>query len=92
MQTQLRSLIAVALEQAGGYSSDWTPRLGTPICHRKDKKNKKKKKKRKKEREGGKEGGREEGRKKPEEMRAGQQDSGRCGCPAPVLEVLLCIL
>ena len=30
-QTWLGTLIAVA--QAGGYSSDWTPGLGTSICH-----------------------------------------------------------
>ena len=40
----LGSGIAVALAQAGGYSSDLTPSLGTSICHgcspRKDKKKK----------------------------------------------------
>ena len=50
MQTRLGSHIAVALVQAGGYSSDWTPSLGTSICHgsspRKGKKEKKKKKER----------------------------------------------
>ena len=38
----------VAVAKAGGYSSDWTPSLGTSICHgsgpRKGKKTKKKKK------------------------------------------------
>ena len=29
LQTQLRSSVAVAVAEAGGYSSDWTPRLGT---------------------------------------------------------------
>ena len=49
----LGSLIAVALAQASGYSSDWNPSLGTSICHRcslkrqKDQKKKKKKKKKK---------------------------------------------
>ena len=44
-QTRLRSCVAVALAQTGGYSSDLTPSLGTSICHgcgpRKDKKTKK---------------------------------------------------
>ena len=31
-QTQLGSCIAVAVVQAGGYSSDLTPSLGTSIC------------------------------------------------------------
>ena len=31
-QVQLGSRVAVALAQAGGYSSDSTPRLGTSIC------------------------------------------------------------
>ena len=48
-QTQLRSVTAVA--QAGGYSSNSAPSLGTSICHecspKKDKKKKKKKKKKK---------------------------------------------
>ena len=34
MQTQLRSGIAVVVVEAGGYSSDWTPSLGTLICRR----------------------------------------------------------
>ena len=29
----LRSRIAVALVEAGGYSSDWTPSLGTSMCY-----------------------------------------------------------
>ena len=33
----LRSCVAVALAQAGSYSSDWTPRLGTSICPKKTK-------------------------------------------------------
>ena len=33
-QTQLGSLIAVAVVWAGSYSSDLTPSLGTSICHR----------------------------------------------------------
>ena len=33
-QTWLRSSIAVAVVQAGGYSSDSTPSLGTSIYHR----------------------------------------------------------
>ena len=32
MQTWLRSRIAVAVVQAGGYNSDSTPTLGTSIC------------------------------------------------------------
>ena len=44
--SRLGSLIAVAVVQAGGYSSNLTPRLGTPICPRcNPKKSKKKKKK-----------------------------------------------
>ena len=31
---RLGSCIAVAVVQAGGYSSDWTPGLGTSICLR----------------------------------------------------------
>ena len=31
-QTQLGSGITVALAQAGGYRSNWTPSLGTSIC------------------------------------------------------------
>ena len=34
LQTWLRSGVAVAEVKAGNYSSDWTPSLGTPICHR----------------------------------------------------------
>ena len=30
---RLRSRIAVAVVWAGGNSSDWTPWLGTSICH-----------------------------------------------------------
>ena len=30
LQTRLRSCVAVAVVEAGGYSSDWTPSLGTP--------------------------------------------------------------
>ena len=49
LQTRLRSRVAVVLAQAGGYSSDWTPSLGTSICcgsgPRNSKKTKKKKKK-----------------------------------------------
>ena len=62
-QIWLRSRVAVALAQAGSYSSDSTPSLGTSICRRcspkskktkaqkwqKDKKRKKKRKKKKKE-------------------------------------------
>ena len=32
LQTQLGSRVAVALAQASGYSSDWTPSLGTFMC------------------------------------------------------------
>ena len=31
---RLGSWVAVALEQASGYGFDWTPSLGTSICHR----------------------------------------------------------
>ena len=31
-QMRLRSHVAVAVAQAGGYSSDLTPSLGTSIC------------------------------------------------------------
>ena len=45
LQTRLGSGVAVAVVQASGYSSDWTPSLGTSMCHkcspRKDKKTKK---------------------------------------------------
>ena len=51
-QMQLRSHVAVAVLQASGYSSDWTPSLGTSICResgpRNGKRTKKKKKSRKK--------------------------------------------
>ena len=40
-QTWLRSGVAVAVAQAGHYSSDSTPSLGTSICHRWDPKKKK---------------------------------------------------
>ena len=33
-QMQLGSRVAVAVVQAGGYSSDWTPSLGTSMCRR----------------------------------------------------------
>ena len=49
LQTRFGSHVAVALAQAGGYSSDWTPSLGTSICRgRSAKKTKKKKKKKRK--------------------------------------------
>ena len=32
LQMQLRSSVAVAVVEAGGYSSDWTLSLGTSIC------------------------------------------------------------
>ena len=32
LQIQLRSGVAVAMVWAGGYSSDWTPSLGTSMC------------------------------------------------------------
>ena len=51
-QTRLGSGIAVAVAQAGGYSSNSTPSLGTSICHRsgprKGKKDQEKKKKKEK--------------------------------------------
>ena len=31
-QTQFRSCVAVAVAEAGSYSSDWPPSLGTSIC------------------------------------------------------------
>ena len=34
LQTRLGSRVAVALAQAGGCSSDWTPSLRASICHR----------------------------------------------------------
>ena len=51
MQTQLRSLVAVAVAKSGSCSSDSTPSLGTSICpgcSPKKKKRKKKKRKKKK--------------------------------------------
>ena len=42
-QTQLGPCVAVALVQASGYSSNWTPSLGTSICHSCGPKNKKQK-------------------------------------------------
>ena len=49
LRIQLRSCVAVALAQAGGYSSDQTPSLGASTCRgcgpRKKQKDKKKKKK-----------------------------------------------
>ena len=45
LQMRLGSRVAVVLMQAEGYSSDWTPSLGTSLCHRcgpkKDKKDQK---------------------------------------------------
>ena len=32
-QTQLRSDVAVAVVEASSCSSEWTPSLGTSICH-----------------------------------------------------------
>ena len=50
-EIRLGSLIAVAVTQAGGYSSDLNPSLGTSICHRcGPKKVKRQKRKEKKER------------------------------------------
>ena len=46
-QVQLRSGMVMAVAQAGNYSSDLTPSLGTSICYRYSPKNKKKIKKRK---------------------------------------------
>ena len=34
LQMRLGSRAAVAVDEAGGCSSDWTPSLGTSICHR----------------------------------------------------------
>ena len=45
LQTWLRSLIAVAVVQAGSRSSDSTPSLRTSICHRCSPKKQKKEKK-----------------------------------------------
>ena len=42
---RLGSFFTVALVQASGYSSDWTPRLGTSICRRCDPKKMKRPKK-----------------------------------------------
>ena len=47
-QTRLGSCVAVAVAQAGGYNSDWTPSLGTSMCHECGPKKKKKKKKKEK--------------------------------------------
>ena len=44
-QTRPGSGIAVAVVKAGSCSSNWTPSLGTSICHGCDQKKKKKKKK-----------------------------------------------
>ena len=44
-QVQIGSRVAVALAQAGGYSSDKIPSLGTSICHGCGPKRTKKKKK-----------------------------------------------
>ena len=48
MSCGVGSRVAVALAYASGYSSSWTPSLGTSVCHgsspRKTKKKKKKKK------------------------------------------------
>ena len=44
-QTWLGSCVAEAVAQAGGYGSDWTPSLGTSICHGYGPKKKKRKKK-----------------------------------------------
>ena len=33
-QTRLGAQVAVAVAQAGGFSSNWTPSLGTSICLR----------------------------------------------------------
>ena len=44
----LGSHVAVALAQAGGYGSDWTPSLGTSMCRRSGPRNGKKTKKKKK--------------------------------------------
>ena len=48
LQTWLRSCVAVAVVQAGGYSSDSTPNLGTSKCCRSSPRNGKKTKKKKK--------------------------------------------
>ena len=45
MQMWLGSGIAVSVAWAGSHSSDWTPSLGTSICHRHGPKKTKKKKK-----------------------------------------------
>ena len=47
-QMRLRSRVAVAVAQAGSYSSNWTPSLGTSICHRSSPRNGKKTKKKEK--------------------------------------------
>ena len=50
MQTRLGSRVAVALASASGYSSDWTPSLGTSLCRGSGPRNSKKTKKKRKER------------------------------------------
>ena len=45
LQTRLGSCVAVAVVKAGGYSSNWTPSLGTSICRGSDPRNGKKMKK-----------------------------------------------
>ena len=50
-QMRLRSRVAVAFAEAGGYSSDLTPSLGTSICWGSSRRNGKKTKKEKKEKE-----------------------------------------
>ena len=47
LQMWLRSQVAVVLAQAGGYSSDWTPSMGTSICHGHSPRNGKKRQKQK---------------------------------------------
>ena len=44
LQMWLGSDVAVALAQAGSYSSDWNPSLGTSMCHRRGPKKQKQKK------------------------------------------------
>ena len=52
LQMRLGSHVAVALVEAGGYSSDSTPSLGTSICHgRAQEKAKRPKQKNKKKKE-----------------------------------------
>ena len=60
LQMQLRLHVTVAVVEAGSYSSDWTPSLGTSICHgygpksQKTKQNKKTQKTQKKQNRKGK--------------------------------------